>query len=177
MIHANQIVMLHNLNLYSALCYISIKLEEKWIIKCNCFRFENKEIYKKCVCVCAPHHSVISNSLWPHNCSLPGSSVHGDSPGKNAGVGCHALLQGIFAHLQGIFPTQGLNPGVPHCMWILYYLNHQGNPRILEWVAYLFSRGSSWLRDRTWVFCIAGSFLTSWANREDHNIFRCSSWT
>ena len=52
MIHANQIVMLHNLNLYSALCYISIKLEEKWIIKCNCFRFENKEIYKKCVCVC-----------------------------------------------------------------------------------------------------------------------------
>ena len=37
------------------------------------------------------------------DCSLPGSSVHGDSPGKNTGVGCHALLQGIF-------PTQGLNP-------------------------------------------------------------------
>ena len=35
--------------------------------------------------------SVVSNSLWP-----PGSSVHGDSPGKNTGVGCHALLQGIF---------------------------------------------------------------------------------
>ena len=39
----------------------------------------------------------------PVDCSPPGSSVHGDSPGKNTGVGCHALLQGIF-------PTQGLNP-------------------------------------------------------------------
>ena len=39
----------------------------------------------------------------PMDCSLPGSSVHGDSSGKNTGVGCHALLQGIF-------PTQGLNP-------------------------------------------------------------------
>ena len=37
------------------------------------------------------------------DCGLPGSSVHGDSPGKNTGMGCHALLQGIF-------PTQGLNP-------------------------------------------------------------------
>ena len=36
-------------------------------------------------------------------CGLPGSSVHGDSPDKNTGMGCHALLQGIF-------PTQGLNP-------------------------------------------------------------------
>ena len=41
------------------------------------------------------------------NCSPPGSSVHGDSPGKNTGVGCHVLLQGIFL-------TQGLNPGLPH---------------------------------------------------------------
>ena len=40
----------------------------------------------------------------PMDCSLPGSSVHGDSPGKNTGVGCHALLQEIF-------PTKGLNPG------------------------------------------------------------------
>ena len=39
--------------------------------------------------------------------TLPGSSVHGDSPGKNIGVGCHALLQGLF-------PTQGLNPGLLH---------------------------------------------------------------
>ena len=49
-----------------------------------------------------------------------GSSVHGDSPGKNTGVGCRALLQGIF-------PTQGANLGLPHCRWILYHLRHQGN--------------------------------------------------
>ena len=54
------------------------------------------------------------------DCSPPGSSVHGDSPGKN-GMGCHALLQGIF-------PTQGLNPGLLHCRRILYPLSHQGSP-------------------------------------------------
>ena len=55
----------------------------------------------------------------PMDCSLPGSSIHGDSPGKNSGVGCHALLQGIF-------PTQGSNPGLPHCRQILYCLSHCG---------------------------------------------------
>ena len=63
------------------------------------------------------------------DCSPPGSSVHGDSPDKNTGVDCHALLQGTF-------PTWGRNPGLLHCRWILYHLSHQGNPRILEWVAY-----------------------------------------
>ena len=53
--------------------------------------------------------------------SLPGSSVHGDSPGKNTGVCCHALLQEIF-------PTQGLNRGLLYCRWILYHLSHQRNP-------------------------------------------------
>ena len=71
--------------------------------------------------------------------SPPGSSVHGDSPGKNTGAGCHALLHGIV-------PTQGLNPGLPHCRQILYHLSHQGSPRTLEWVAYPSSRGSSWPR-------------------------------
>ena len=44
----------------------------------------------------------------PMDCSLPGSCVHGDSPSKNTGMGCHGLLQGIF-------PTQGSNPCVHHC--------------------------------------------------------------
>ena len=48
--------------------------------------------------------------------SLPGSSCPWDFPGKNTGVGCHAL-----ALLQGIFPTQGSNLGVPHCSQILYH--------------------------------------------------------
>ena len=58
----------------------------------------------------------------PMNCGPPGSSVHRDSPSKNTGVGCHALLQGIF-------PTQRLNPGLPHFREILYHLSHQGSPR------------------------------------------------
>ena len=57
-----------------------------------------------------------------------------DSPGKNTGVGCHVLLQGIF-------PTQGSNPGLPHNRQILNRLNHQGRWRILEWVTYSFSKG------------------------------------
>ena len=82
----------------------------------------------------------------PMDCSPPGSSVRGDSPGKNTGVGCHVLLQGFF-------PTQALNPGLQHCKWILYHLSHQGSPRILEWVAYPFSRGPSWPRSQTRVSC------------------------
>ena len=84
-----------------------------------------------------------------------------NSPGQNTGVGSHSLLQGIF-------PTQGLNPGLPHCGWILYQLSHQGSPRILEWVAYPFSRGSSLPRTRTGVSCLVGGFFTSWAMREAH---------
>ena len=53
------------------------------------------------------------------DCSPPCSPVHRDSPGKHTREGCHALLQGIF-------PTQGSNPGLPHCRRILYCLNHQG---------------------------------------------------
>ena len=57
----------------------------------------------------------------PMDCSPPGYSVQWVSPGKNTGVGCHALLQGIF-------PTQGSNPDFPHCRWFLYHLSHQGSP-------------------------------------------------
>ena len=65
-----------------------------------------------------------------------------------------------------IFPTQGSNPGLLHCRRILYQLSHKGSPRILEWVAYPFSRGSSWPRNWTRVSCNAGGFFTSWAMRE-----------
>ena len=54
------------------------------------------------------------------DCSLSGSFLHPwDFPGKSAGVDCHFLLQGIF-------PTQELNPGLPHCRQTLYRLSHQG---------------------------------------------------
>ena len=58
----------------------------------------------------------------PVNCSPPGFSVHGDFPGKNTGVGCHFLLQGIF-------PTQGLNPHLPHQQVDSSPLSHLGSPR------------------------------------------------
>ena len=74
---------------------------------------------------------------------------------------------GSLSLLQGIVLTQGLNPGLPHCRRILYQLSHKGRPRIMEWVAYPFSSGSSQRRNRTGVSCIAGRFFTSWAVSED----------
>ena len=62
--------------------------------------------------------------------NLPGSPVYGDSPGKNTGVGCYALLQGIF-------PTQRSNPGLLHCGQILYHLSHQGSPWLFLDAVYL----------------------------------------
>ena len=86
-----------------------------------------------------------------------------NSLGYNTGVGSLSLLQGAF-------PTQGSNPGIPRCRWILYQLSHQGSPRILEWVAYPFSRGSSQPRTWTGVSCIAGEFFTSWTTRESSSL-------
>ena len=96
-------------------------------------------VYQKAKNVTATHAcsvvSVVSNSLGPKDGSPPGSSVYGDSLGKNTGVSCHVLLQGIF-------PIQGLNPGLLHCRWIFYHLSYQVSSWILEWVAYPFSRRS-----------------------------------
>ena len=66
-----------------------------------------------------------------------------------------------FLFSRGSSPTQGSNPGLPHCGWILYQLSHQGSPRILEWLAYPFSSGSSQPRNRTQVSCIASRFFTT----------------
>ena len=98
--------------------------------------------------------SFMFDSLQPHGLYSPWNS-----PGQNIAVGSLSLLQGIF-------PTQGSNPGLPHCRRILYRLSPKGSPRILAWVAYPFSSGSSWPRNQTRVSCIAGEFFTNWANRE-----------
>ena len=66
---------------------------------------------------------------------------------------------GSLSLLQGIFPTQVLNPGFLHCRQILYQLSRKGSPRILEWVAYLFASRSCQPRNQTGVSCIAGSFF------------------
>ena len=98
--------------------------------------------------------SVVSYSLQPQGLYSPWNS-----PGQNTGMGSLSLLQGIF-------PTQGSNPGLSHCGQILYQLSHKATPRILEWIAYPFSRGFSPPRNWTGISCIAGEFFTNWAISE-----------
>ena len=62
--------------------------------------------------------SVVSDSLWPHGLYSPWNSA-----GQNTGVGSLSLLQGIF-------PTQGSNPGLLHCRQILYQLSHKGSQKL-----------------------------------------------
>ena len=100
--------------------------------------------------------SVVSDSLQSHGWQPARLLCPWDSPGKNTGVGCHALIQGIF-------PAQGSNSGLPRCRQI-----HQGSQRILEYVAYPFFRGTSHPRNQTRVSCIAVGLFTSWATRAAH---------
>ena len=85
----------------------------------NMKKYQNKVI--KIVCTCVLSHSIMSNSLWPHGLEPTRLLYPWNSPGKNAGVGSHSLLHGIF-------PTQGLNPGLLHCRQIIYQLSHKGSP-------------------------------------------------
>ena len=79
-----------------------------------------------CVCVCiSESHSVMSDSLQPHGMQPTRLLCPWNSAGKNTEVGGCSLLQEIFL-------TQGLNPGLPHCRWILYHLGHQGIPCIWQ---------------------------------------------
>ena len=84
------------------------------------------------------------------------------------------LLLLEYVGFKGKTDTQGLNPGLPHCRQILNQLSHKGSPRILEWVAYSFPRGSSQPRNQTGVSCIAGVFFTNWAMREA--LQKASTW-
>ena len=141
----------------------------------------------------------------PMNCSLPGSFVHGKSSGKNyllprpppgdlpnpgikprsASLQADSLPSeppgkhkntgvGSLSLLQGIFPTQHLL----HCRQILYQLSHQGSTRILEWVAYPFSRGTSQTRDQTrgllhcrQILCQPSYEGSPYSSRNSLNIF------
>ena len=83
------------------------------------------------------------------HCSPPGSSVRG--------LPCPA---------PGDLPNPGIEPRSPALQLILYQLSQQGSPRILEWIAYPFSSGSSQPRNQGRVSWIAGKFFTNWAIRE-----------
>ena len=105
------------------------------------FLWSRMETVSTAVKAQSPNHwcSVAQSCLTPGDpmdCSPPGSSARGDSPGKNTGTGCHFLLQGIF-------PTQESNPGLSHHRQILYHLSHlgsslttgpPGNSHILHWL-------------------------------------------
>ena len=84
----------------------------------------------KLLAVCSESPSVMSDSLRPQGLYNPWNSP------------ARILEVGSLCFLQAIFPTQGWNPGLPHCRRILYQLSHEGSPRTPEWVAFPFSRGS-----------------------------------
>ena len=128
-----------------------------------------------CVCLVAQSCPTPCDPMDP----LPGCSVHGDSPGKNTEVGYHTLLQGVF-------PTQGLNLGLPHCRRILYPLRH--------WES---QQGEKWIRTNSicclvyetfplWIFyltkCYEVSFLSplcrqaNWALERQCHLLRTCQW-
>ena len=83
-----------------------------------------------CVVLCLVAQSCLT-LCNPMDYTPPGSSVHGNSPSKNTGVGCHALLQKIF-------PTKGSNPGLSHFRQILYQLSHQVSIYIYIYIYVIF---------------------------------------
>ena len=93
-------------------------------------------------CAYSPSHSVMSSLFVTHGLQPARFLFPWDSPGKNTGVSTNFLLQGIF-------PTQGLNPGLPHCRQILYHLSQQGNPTKSDQLALIPNLGfpgAKWLQ-------------------------------
>ena len=99
---------------------------------------------------CPPPGDLPKPGIEARSPALQADALPSEPPGKpkNTGVGSQSLLKGIF-------PSQESNRGLLHCRLILYHLSHQGSPRILEWVAYTFSRGSSQPRDQAHMSCIS----------------------
>ena len=101
-------------------------------------------------------HSVMSDSLRPH----------GLQPARLL-CSWGFFRQGYWSGYPGDLPNPGIKPRSP-TLQADSLLSHQGSPKILEWAAYPFSRGSSQLRNWTRVSSIAGGFFTNWATREAH---------
>ena len=81
--------------------------------ECKLIQSLEKERKRSCSVM---FYSLQPHALWPTRLIHPRGF-----PGKNTGMGCHFLFQGLF-------PTQGSNPGLPHCRQTLYRLSHQGFP-------------------------------------------------
>ena len=91
---------------------------------------------------CPPSGDLLNPGIKPRYPTLQANSLLSEPPGKpkNTGVGSLFLLHGELPY--------GLNQGLLNCRWILYQLSYEGSPKILEWVAYPFSRGSSQPRNQ-----------------------------
>ena len=96
------------------------KMTSTVFLDCDLTRGHALDWKQACLCFAAQ----LWPTLWDPTDRRPsGSAVQEDSPGKNTGVGCRVLLQGIF-------PTQGSNLGLPHCRRILHHLSLQGSPKV-----------------------------------------------
>ena len=120
----------------SYLTCLSLSFPKRQVKQHNMFSMVSDIYYVFNITVKSVSYSVVLDSLRPNGLWPAKLLCLWISPGKNIGIGCLFLLQGIF-------PTQGSNPGLPHCRRILYQMSHKGSPRILVWVAYPFSSGSS----------------------------------
>ena len=119
---------------------------------------------------CTLSRSVMSDSLQPHGLQPARLLCPLGFSGKITGMGCHALLQGIF-------PTQGLNPGILHCRWVLYCLSHQGSPnqsqRLDLWPCSSLppANAEDLCKAKTGIFVqsesSSWSFQTAWAHYQD----------
>ena len=114
--------------------------------KCLCLREKTEVTFKTLSFLC-------------RSPTLQADSLPAEPRGKHKNTGA----VGSLSLLQQIFPTQESNLDLPHCRQILYQLSHKGSTRILEWVVYPFSIGSSRPRNWTWISSIAGGFFTDWA--------------
>ena len=120
--------------------------------------------------VCMGKQKLLSH-VWL--CNHMDSTVHGILQAR--------ILEWVtFPFYRSSQPRDWTQGSIPHCKQILYQLCHKGSPRIPKWVAYPFSRRSSWPRNQTGVSCtgvscIAGGFFTNWAIGEAHNmcVYKC----
>ena len=110
-------------------------------------------------CISEMSHLAVCYSLRPHGLYSPWDSLR-----QNTGMGSLSFLHGDL-------PNPGIEPRNLQSRQSLYQLSHKGSLRILEWVAYPFSRGSSQHRNQTRVSFLAGGFFTNWAIREAHGLY------
>ena len=105
--------------------------------------------------------SIVSYSLRPHGL------YPWNSPGQSTEVGSLSLLQGIF-------PTQGMNPGLPHCRWILYQLSHKGSPKttgvgslpLLQWIFLTQESNRGLLHCRRFLYQLSYEGSPSWKEED-----------